>query len=668
MAGIDPSALAMQAVLAAQTVIAEATLDLGAVAQSVIAQLKTGDLLSALVLPPSEGVDHISLFGQSLPAQLPPGIAPGDTLALQVTGFSPTQIFVRNLGAIDPQNPPQTANVELPASNAQLPAQGAPVARGAVASPPAANPPAANLPAASAQSENLASNAAAQGARSAIAPPVEVFVAASVQPARRDLPAAPTQEPVLGEGAPAAESAASAPSTANATSSEAQPQPAPSAGESSVNASALQASGADPTAASVLEARLATARGARLLPRPPETQQAVPEPPARMNAPILPRGTPLESPPPPISTRLAPSAMETPLANVAAQPLGEEAQLLARLDVPATPAMIAAARAAANAPQLLATAFARAQSVLARLVAQPAVTTVRSAMAFVSTLDPANAVALPQQLAAYVRTILGSTEGALATLAKNLAALEPTASANAVAPGVPTNAAANPLPSFAEAARIAAAAQHPNEGVLPAATVVATPAHEAAVLSAQSTLNQDVKSALVALAQDPQSASVPGAANVLGEAVTAITAAQIHLLAANVNADPRTLIVPLPVFFRDGGSPTQLRIGRDAPGSKKAMDADNFTLGFLLDTKTLGTVAIEVETSGRAVSVKVKTERDGAAKRFRDAFGVLRDRFESLRYRVAGMNAAVAARSMPGTAVKKSAEEAAPKRQLDAQA
>ncbi len=98
------------------------------------------------------------------------------------------------------------------------------------------------------------------------------------------------------------------------------------------------------------------------------------------------------------------------------------------------------------------------------------------------------------------------------------------------------------------------------------------------------------------------------------------------------------------------------------------MDGDNFTLGFLLDTKTLGTVAIEVETSGRAVSVKVKTERDGAAKRFRDSFGLLRDRFESLRYRIAGMNAAVAARSMPGEAVKKTPERSAPKTQLDAQA
>ncbi len=646
----------MQAVLAAQTAISEATLDLGAIAQSVIAQLKTGDLLSALVLPPSEGVDHISLFGQSLPAQLPPGIAPGDTLALQVTGFSPTQIFVRNLGAVDPQNPPTTANVEIPAGGAPSPAQ----------TPPTARTPVASAPAAPVQSETLSANAASTNPRTSIAPPVEVFVAASVQPSRRDLPAAPTQAPVVRAGAAASELSATEPSTQNAPGA-GESASNPQRGEEPVaNAPAQSEAGTIPMLATELEARLATARGARILPRPPGAQQTAAQNPARTSAPIAARAAPLESPPPSISMRLPTPATETLLAAPSPQPLGEEEQLLARLDVPATPATIAAARASANAPQMLATVFARAQGVLARLAAQPAVTTVRSAMAFVSSLDPANAVALPQQLAAYVRTILGSTEASLATLAKNLAALEPSVSANAFVQSAA--AGATPLPSLRDVAHLAATMPHQNESAATTAPTVASPAREAAVVSAQNSLNQDIKSTLIALAQDPQSASIPGAASALGDAVTAISAAQIHLLAANANADPRTLVVPLPVFFREGGAPTQLRVGRDAPGTKKAMDGDNFTLGFLLDTKTLGTVAIEIETSGRAVSVKVKTERDGAATRFREAFGLLRDRFESLRYRVAGMNAAVAARSMPVDAAEKTAERPAPKTQLDAQA
>jgi len=633
VAGIDPSALAMQAVLAAQTAIAEATLNLGEIAQSVVAQLKTGDILSALVLPPSAGVDHISLFGETLPAQLPPGIAPGDTLALQVTGFSPTQIFVRNLGAIDPQNPPEIANVEIPPESAASPSQATLIAR----------LPAASALTAAEQSGNATAGAASSTLRSSIAPPIEVFVAASVQPSRRELTPAPSNS-----GAP--ESAL----TESSASARATQANAPAANANAANTSASQQSSANPTIASELEARLATARGARILP-PSSEGRAIAEnaPPTTPQSP--PRAASLDTLPPQIAAR-------APIP-----PSSEEEVLLARLNIPATPALLAAARVAQDAPARLAAIFARAQSALGRFVSQPVVSTVRSAIAFVTTLDPANPVALPQQLAAYVRTILGSTEGAVATLAENLAALEPTGAGNAAANSAPlVDAAASAAPP--DSAHIVAAMQRPGEIVAATVPTVASPAREAAVVAAQNGVSQDIKSALIALARDPQSAAIPGAASALNDAVTAIAAAQVHLLAANASADPRTLVLPLPVFFREGGAATQLRIGREASGSKKAMNADNFALGFLLDTKTLGTVAIEIETSGRAVSVKVKTERDGAANRFRDAFGVLRDRFESLRYRVATMQAAVAARSMPPDRGIKKSEGSAPKSQLDAQA
>lgn len=655
----------MQAVLAAQTAIAEATLDLGAIAQSVVAQLKTGDLLSALVLPPSGGVDHISLFGQSLPAQLPPGIAPGETLALQVTGFSPTQIFVRNLGAIDPQNPPETVNVEIPPESAASLSQATLIARSPAASAPANPVQSGNASANPVQSGNASASAAGSTQRSSIAPPVEVFVAASVQPSRRDLASPSAQEPIAQEGA-----------TSDGERSLGAPAGAPAA-------ATPQQQAANPAIASELEARLATARGARILP-PPSEMRAPAESAATTTPPNAVRSAPLDTPPPQIAARLAPPMMEENVASASTQPnaptppppTSEEAVLLARLNLPTTPALLAAARAAQNAPANLVSAFARAQNALARFASQPAVSTVRAAMAFVSSLDPANAVALPQQLAAYVRTILSSTEGALTTLAENLATLEPNAAGTHAAGTLASTleaASASPLEATSatplpDAARVVAAMQRPGEIAAPPLPTVASPAHEAAVVAAQSVVNQDVKSALIALARDPQSAAIPGAANALGDAVTAIAAAQVHVLAANAAADPRTLVVPLPVFFREGGAATQLRIGRDAPGSKNAMNADNFTLGFLLDTKTLGTVAIEIETSGRAVSVKVKTERDGAAKRFREGFDALRDRFEALRYRVATMQAAVAARSMPTAPGKARPEGAAPRSHLDAQA
>lgn len=646
----------MQAVLAAQTAIAEATLDLGAIAQSVVAQLKTGDLLSALVLPPSGGVDHISLFGQSLPAQLPPGIAPGETLALQVTGFSPTQIFVRNLGAIDPQNPPETVNVEIPPESAASLSQATLIARSPAASAPVNPVQSGNASANPVQSGNASASAAGSTQRSSIAPPVEVFVAASVQPSRRDLASPSAQEPIAQEGA-----------TSDGERSLGAPAGVPAA-------ATPQQQAANPAIASELEARLATARGARILP-PPSEMRAPAESAATTTPPNAARSASLDTPPPQIAARLAPPMMEENVASASTQPnapppppTSEEAVFLARLNLPTTPALLAAARAAQNAPANLVSAFARAQNALARFASQPAVSTVRAAMAFVSSLDPANAVALPQQLAAYVRTILSSTEGALTTLAENLATLEPNAAGTHAAGTLASTleaASASPLP---DAARVVAAMQRPGEIAAPPLPTVASPAHEAAVVAAQSVVNQDVKSALIVLARDPQSAAIPGAANALGDAVTAIAAAQVHVLAANAAADPRTLVVPLPVFFREGGAATQLRIGRDAPGSKNAMNADNFTLGFLLDTKTLGTVAIEIETSGRAVSVKVKTERDGAAKRFRESFVALRDRFEALRYRVATMQAAVAARSMPTPPGKARPEGAAPRSHLDAQA
>ena len=646
----------MQAVLAAQTTIAEATLDLGAIAQSIVAQLKTGDLLSALVLPPSGGVDHISLFGQSLPAQLPPGLAPGDTLVLQVTGFSPTQIFVRNLGTVDPQNPPAIMQVEIPSESA--PAQATLIA----------GSPVAHAPVPSQQSGNAAASSQTASPRSSIAPPVEVFVAASVQPSRRDITAASSQEAEIGDNAsagnapaangPAATAPAATAPAGNAPAGNAPAANAPAANASAANApaataSTLQRSNANQVFASELEARLATARGARILPPPPQAPAS-----AESQAPAIAqsaaRAAPLDALPPQIAMRAPIPATEVNVANAPLQPSSEEELLLARLNLPATPALLAAARIAQNAPAQLATAFARAESVLGRFASQAAAGSVRSAMAFVSTIDPSNALALPQQLAAYIRTILGSTEGALATLAEKLVAFEPSP---------PTSA------QFSEPAHIAVAApiERPAQSVAPSVPTIASPAHEAAVITAESALGQDIKSALITLARDPQSAAIPGAAAALNDAATVISAAQVHFLAANA-ADPRTLVVPLPIFFREGGAPTQLRVGRDAPGSKKTMDADNFTLGFLLDTKSMGTVAIEIETSGRAVSVKVKTERDGAANRFRQGFGALRDRFEALRYRVATMQAAVAARSMPPGAGSKRPQEVAPRSQLDAQA
>ena len=85
------------------------------------AQVNVGEVIAATVLPPQGGTDLLSFLGQTVTAQIPPRVHPGETLLLQVTGFTNSAVIVKNLGTLDPNNPIPTVNVELPA-----PAPGAP--------------------------------------------------------------------------------------------------------------------------------------------------------------------------------------------------------------------------------------------------------------------------------------------------------------------------------------------------------------------------------------------------------------------------------------------------------------------------------------------------------------------------------------------------------------
>ncbi len=141
---------------------------------------------------------------------------------------------------------------------------------------------------------------------------------------------------------------------------------------------------------------------------------------------------------------------------------------------------------------------------------------------------------------------------------------------------------------------------------------------------------------------DPAHAGSSPLVAALREALTATTAVQLNTLSAQT-ANPSTITLALPAYFYPGGQPVQLQISRDAPESKKKMDGDNFHIAFVLDTTSLGTVAIDVQTVGRAVSVDVKTQATPSADRFRASLADLRTRLESLRYRVTKIGADVAA-------------------------
>ena len=170
MSGTDPLAAMSARVAAAQAAMLDAAIDLGVSAGVLQAQIATGDILSAKILAPQNGQDLIEILGQRVAAQLPPGVHPGETLLLQVTGFGAQQIFVRNLGTPDPRNP-------LPVNDAVLPAPENPTQTATLTTrppaPPASEPGTPPPP---------------------VAPPPSVFVAASVRQAS-PIESAAAQEP-----------------------------------------------------------------------------------------------------------------------------------------------------------------------------------------------------------------------------------------------------------------------------------------------------------------------------------------------------------------------------------------------------------------------------------------------------------------------------------------
>jgi len=107
----------------------------------------------------------------------------------------------------------------------------------------------------------------------------------------------------------------------------------------------------------------------------------------------------------------------------------------------------------------------------------------------------------------------------------------------------------------------------------------------------------------------------------------------------------------LPMWTGSGYAQARIAIDRDAPeAGNRGLDGDNFHIAFVLDTKHLGTVTVDLQTVGRAFSLAVKTESEGTAKRFAGALDRLTDRLQTLRYRVNSAEAVVAARGTAAAA------------------
>lgn len=603
MSSFDPLAAVVADAALAQSSIA--AIDLGVQIEILQQQLAVGDLLTATILPPQNGIDLLSLLGQTVQAQLPPGIDPGETLLLQVTGFQGNQILVRNIGVVDPDNPPPTVTVTLPQPEPGAPTQGTlytvlPQAPQPQQAQPATQPQQASQ---SASNDGVTSTQLppATPIPPSVAPPRSVFVAASVQKVQ-----------------PATAPPASTPAT---TAQKSVPVVVPPENEL-----ALEARIAATRAASIdIEELVNQPVPVKQAPAPPAAQQSAQATPAGRSSPIP--SAPVAPPP------IAPRAL-------AATAIAPELALLARLRIPALPFTLAAARLANTAASMLPRTLARLDAALAALPqADARAATIRTIAAFLGKLDLGNTRGLPEQLMSYVSNVVDGAESKLAALVRALDAdpepsPEPPAQPAAAQTPPAANAPAN-VPTNVPLSQSTAANARSDVAQTGQPEIAARAAERAVALQ------YDLKAAIVSMTDTPARGATPQLSATLGEALTALTAVQLGAVNAQ-NTDPSTIVIPLPAFYYDGGRPAQLRISRDAPQGGKKLDADNFHIAFVLDTKSLGTVAVDVQTASRSVSVNVKTEVQTAANRFRDSFDDLRGRLEQLQYRVANIAANVA--------------------------
>ena len=616
---VDPASAGASAAAGAA---AEAALDallvaelnaLAADAQALQAQVQIGDIVTAQVLPPNGLTDLLSILGNRVAAALPPNLVPGDVITAQVTGFKGQQVQLQIL------DPPRTASGSAPLPDS--PAAGAPVAP---------VPPQGALAAAASNPLGLAASQL-----QALAPPVAVFVAASVKTLPANLPSQDT--PPAG--------ADSATATPPAT-----PAPPAASGPPPLTPAAAGLATTGPLGA--IEARMAAARAGAVTvnvppPAPPPTRGIVPAPPpSPPAAPTAQAAAPPPAPPqavgfvpPPIVNAAprfaggtpAPPAPESASSSDASglQQFRDPVTLVRALRLPVTPTNVAAARLALETPQRLPAALATLERALPA-TDDPRVATLRTLAAFVGRLDP-KSPQLPTQIAAYVDHVVSGSEPKLVELlVAQQAASSNSATESESAPAMPAE------PTLAEPLATPPAAPLP---------VVAL----AQIVERTAALGASLKTQLVALVNGPPAGAGEDVTPAAASALAAVTSVQLSA-AQNQVAIPQTMQFVLPMWLGSGYAQAQIAVDRDAPEQRGApLDGDNFHIAFVLDTQHIGTVAIDLVSVGRAFSLAVKTENSATAERFAGAMSRLTERLSSLRYTVNSAEAHVAPPTAPVT-------------------
>jgi len=653
--GLDPLAAGASANAAIAAIVDAELAVLAADAAALKALLSDGAVVQARVLPSNGLTDLIQIGNFRVAASLPPDLLPGDVITVRVTGFDGERINVQILPAGTP------AAVSSPGLTPTAPTVSAALAATALTIgapgdlPGPVAPPSAGAPTPAGPVTGMAPTVVAGQAVASPTPP---------QSAPAPVPTTPPLAP------PSAVFAAAAVRPAGPNPGLSQTSAVPRPGTPSADVAAFARPASSEAVLGSIEARLAAARTALTPLRSNAAAPANPatSAPANTNAPPA---RPFIAPPyinrPAIEQRAAPIPNAVTSATAAATAVAtaagaartaptvqtnlarglelyrEPVALLRALRLPVTPTNVASARIAIETPEKLPVALSILERALPNST-DPRVTTLRTIAAFLARIEPDSPV-LATQIAAYVEHVLTGNESKLAQLFLAARGAVPTQDLpeGARAPGVPQAPSAPNSPAGLQTgppanARDAASAA-PNVAPLP---------DVARVVERQAALQFDLKTQLLSIATNPPPNAAPALSSAVASALTAITALQVNA-AATLAANPTGFAFAIPIALPNGFAQANVRIDREAPNTARTpLDGDNFHIAFVLETSHLGTVAIDLVTVGRTVTVGVKTEATLAARAFGKAIGGLRDRLEKLRYTVAKADASVAAHGTLG--------------------
>ncbi|HXP93506.1 MAG TPA: hypothetical protein VN905_08545 [Candidatus Binatia bacterium] len=618
-------------------------------AEALRTLLASGDIVAARVLPFNGLTDLLEILGKRVAASLPPTVRPGETLVLEVAGFDGDRIIVRNLGV-------DTSAQQASAQSARSAAAGLAEELSSLIVTPGPLPEVgtATLP------EPQAAAAYPQSASSTEEQPGAAAQATEAPPTQTPPGATPPNQAQPQQVVRQTSAQGSSPATGYPRVTIAVPSRAIETDQLiEARLIAARATVKPPIAPAPSQAR----PGAPAAPNPnATTARGVPLPPIRV-APSIASRTPAwietsarpaaaAAPPEPGTgepTTPAPSASVT--AQRSAQAYREPVLLLRSLHIPVTPTNVAAAKLALETPQRLPVALAALERALPLGNADPRVNTMRTIAAFVSNLDP-RSENFAAQLSAYISHVVEGPEPKLAQMLQAFARAAPElpeALPEQTQAPVPQEAAAQP--GSAPAASHAAREQpHPQSAQTqgapqPDVTTIARqdPVIAGRIAERTAAIDYDLKTQLQSFIVQPPPNASPASLAAAQNALAALTAAQLNNAVAQL--DPRALTISIPLPFMGDKDPARITISREKPQSKEQLDADNFHIAFVLDTKNVGIVAVDLQTAGRAVNVSVKSETPRYAAAFKSKLDQLGGRLEQMRYNVVSLESQAVSRA-----------------------